>query len=130
MCSMCVCVYVCVCMYVRHGQKIAKLFFNLRSTQFPFKLNILFKNIYIRYKICKESTQKSDNFSNWRNYRIFLYPSFFKNVRKFINIIILRNNTWKARDGKARDRKTRFNSRYNYIYIYIRANERTSERAN
>jgi hypothetical protein len=34
---------VCVCMYVRHAQKIAKLFFSVRSTQFPFKLNILFK---------------------------------------------------------------------------------------
>ena len=36
--------HVCVC--VRHAQKIAKLFFSVRSTQFPFKLNILFKKIY------------------------------------------------------------------------------------
>ena len=34
-------------MYVRHAQKIAKLFFSVRSTQFPFKLNILFKKTYI-----------------------------------------------------------------------------------
>ncbi len=40
-----VCVYVCV--YVRHAQKIAKLFLNVRSTQFPFKLIILFIEIYI-----------------------------------------------------------------------------------
>jgi hypothetical protein len=33
-------------MYVRHAQKIAKIFFSVRSTQFPFQLNILFiKNI-------------------------------------------------------------------------------------
>jgi len=34
-------------LYVRHAQKIAKLFFSVQSTQFPFKLNILFikKNI-------------------------------------------------------------------------------------
>ena len=42
---MCVCVYVCV--YVRHAQKIAKLFFSVRSTQLPFKLNILFEKKYI-----------------------------------------------------------------------------------
>jgi hypothetical protein len=49
--SLCVCMYVCVCvcvyvcmyvcvcvyMYVRHAQKIAKLFFSVRSTQFTFK---------------------------------------------------------------------------------------------
>ena len=29
-------VYVCVCVYVGHAQKIAKLFFSVRSTQFPF----------------------------------------------------------------------------------------------
>ena len=40
-----VCVYVC--MYVRHAQKIAKLFFSVRSTQFPFKLIILFIKKYI-----------------------------------------------------------------------------------
>ena len=34
---------VYVCMYVRHAQKIAKLFFSVRSTQFSLKLNILFK---------------------------------------------------------------------------------------
>ena len=41
--------YVCmrVCVYVRHAQKIAKLFFSVRSTQFPFKLNILFIKKYI-----------------------------------------------------------------------------------
>ena len=46
---MCMCVYVCmcVCVYVRHAQKIAKLFFSVRSTQLPFKLNILFKKKYI-----------------------------------------------------------------------------------
>ena len=36
-----------VCMYVRHAQKIAKLFFSVRSTQLPFKLNILFNKKYI-----------------------------------------------------------------------------------
>ena len=47
-----VCMYVCmcVCMYVRHAQKIAELFFSVRSTQFPFKLNILFKNKYEVYQ--------------------------------------------------------------------------------
>jgi hypothetical protein len=40
-------VCMCVCMYVRHAQKIAKLFFSVRSTQFPFKLNILFIKKYI-----------------------------------------------------------------------------------
>jgi hypothetical protein len=39
------CVYVC--MYVRHVQKIAKLFFSVRSTQFPFELNIFKKNVNI-----------------------------------------------------------------------------------
>ena len=41
-------IYVCVyvCMYVRHAQKIVKLFFGVRSTHFPFKLNILFKKKY------------------------------------------------------------------------------------
>ena len=34
-------------MYVRHAQKIAKLFFSVRCTQFLFKLNILFKKKYI-----------------------------------------------------------------------------------
>ena len=43
--GVCMCVYVC--MYVRHPQKIAKLFFSVQSTQFPFKLNILFKKQYI-----------------------------------------------------------------------------------
>ncbi len=33
-----------VCVYVRHAQKIASLFF---SVQFPFKLNILFTKKYI-----------------------------------------------------------------------------------
>ena len=48
-CPNLVCVYVCmyVCVYVRHAQKIAKLFFSVRSTQLPFKLNILFKKICI-----------------------------------------------------------------------------------
>jgi hypothetical protein len=33
-----------VCVYARHAQKIAKkLFFSVRSTQFPFKLNKLLK---------------------------------------------------------------------------------------
>ena len=43
------CVYICmyVCVYVRHAQKIAKLFFSVRSTQFPFKLKILFIKKYI-----------------------------------------------------------------------------------
>jgi hypothetical protein len=36
-----VCVCVCVCVYVR------QLFLSVRSTQFPFKLNILFKKKYI-----------------------------------------------------------------------------------
>ena len=40
-------VCMCVCVYVRHAQKIAKLFFSVRSTQLPFKLNILFEKIYI-----------------------------------------------------------------------------------
>ena len=29
-----------VCVYVRHAQKIEKLFFSVRSTLFPFKLTI------------------------------------------------------------------------------------------
>ncbi len=33
-----VCMYVCMCVYVRHAQKIAK-----HAVQFPFKLRILFK---------------------------------------------------------------------------------------
>ncbi len=36
-----------VCVYVRHAQKIAELFFSVRSTQFLFKLNILFIKKYI-----------------------------------------------------------------------------------
>ncbi len=38
---MCMCVSLYVC--VRHAQKMAKLFFSVRSTQFPFKLNMFFK---------------------------------------------------------------------------------------
>ena len=47
-CPNLVCMYVCmcVCVYVRHAQKIAKLFFSVRSTQFSFKLNILFQKKY------------------------------------------------------------------------------------
>ena len=40
-------VCVCVCVYVRHAQKIAKLFFSVQSTQFLFKLNILIIKKYI-----------------------------------------------------------------------------------
>ena len=39
-------VCMCVCMSVTL-KKIAKLFFSVRSTQFPFKLNILFIKKYI-----------------------------------------------------------------------------------
>ena len=42
-----VCMYVCMYVYVLHARKIAKLFFSVRSTQFPIKLNMLFKKIYI-----------------------------------------------------------------------------------
>jgi len=44
---MCVCVYVCMC--VRRAQKIAKLYFSVRSAQFPFKLNMFFKNKYSNF---------------------------------------------------------------------------------
>ncbi len=60
-----VCMYVCVC--VRHAQKIAKLFFSVRITQLPFKLNLVFWgprsfqfdlemniNIYCMHYIIKE----------------------------------------------------------------------------
>ena len=36
-----------MCIMYVHAQKIAKLFFSVRSTQFPFKLNLLFKKKYI-----------------------------------------------------------------------------------
>jgi len=36
-------VCVCVCMYVRHAKKIAS---SVRSTQFPFKLNILYAQFF------------------------------------------------------------------------------------
>ena len=39
-------VFVCVYLCVHVAQKIAKLFFSVRSTQFYFKLNILFKKKY------------------------------------------------------------------------------------
>ena len=42
----CMYVYVCMCVCVSVTlKKKAKLFFSVRSTQFPFKLNILFKKI-------------------------------------------------------------------------------------
>jgi hypothetical protein len=41
-------VYVCVCVYVcHHAQKIAKQFFSMRSTQFPFNKYNIIQKIYI-----------------------------------------------------------------------------------
>ena len=44
---MCVYVCVCVCMYVRHAQKIAKLFFERAKHAVPFQIKyIIQKKIY------------------------------------------------------------------------------------
>jgi len=67
----CVYVFMYVCIYVRHAQKIAKLFFSVRSTQFPFKLNIIFKKKYINLlgpKILRSSTTYYYCSCKWSHY--------------------------------------------------------------
>ena len=72
------CVYVCVyvCVYIRHAQEIAKLFFSVRSTQFPFKLIILFIKKYINLLGPKTLRKKKKNY-------------FAKRLRKNVRIQFL-----------------------------------------
>ena len=80
-------------MYVRHAQKIAKLFFSVRSTQFPFKLNILFIKKYTNLlgpKILRNwQFWQLKFFDDVRELTTYITVFIFKDLgRNFINYLL------------------------------------------
>ena len=77
---------MCVYMYVRHDKKIAKLFFSVRSTQFPFKLNILFKKYISTSWAPKHSIDYLKRLETQSMHYILHYISRFKFLKYIFSI--------------------------------------------